>query len=223
MRPPRRGSKPRNQRRPRGTRRATVERALVPTSLGGATPRPTSPVRQPTTAGRDNVGVVVITPLDGQPIDGGATATAGTVRPPAVSTTPSVSARASQRRATELLRQGEAVAASRAFDALVMSNPLYEPRTSDLNPEALAAFRTSQKLILPVKAQRDYELAHGRARRRRRRPCARATRTKPRRSSTATLRTRRHNFASTSMPSSRRRPRSSPPLTRSSIPRPMLT
>ncbi len=40
-----------------------------------------------------------------------------------------------------------------------MSNPLYEPRTSDLNPEALAAFRTSQRLILPVKAQRNYELA----------------------------------------------------------------
>ena len=33
------------------------------------------------------------------------------------------------------------------------------PRTSDLNPEALAAFRASQRLILPVKVQRNYELA----------------------------------------------------------------
>jgi len=46
-----------------------------------------------------------------------------------------------------------------AFDALVMSNPLYEPRTSDLSPEALAAFRTSQKLMLPMVAQRDYDQA----------------------------------------------------------------
>ncbi len=57
-----------------------------------------------------------------------------------------------------------------------MSNPLYEPRTSDLNPEALAAFRASQRLILPVKAQRNYELATSRPRRRRRRPRARASR-----------------------------------------------
>jgi hypothetical protein len=46
-----------------------------------------------------------------------------------------------------------------AFDALVMSNPLYEPKTTDLTPEALSAFRTSQRLMLPVIAQRDYDRA----------------------------------------------------------------
>ena len=46
-----------------------------------------------------------------------------------------------------------------AFDALVMRNPLYEPRTSDLTPEALSAFRTSQRLQLPAVAQRNYERA----------------------------------------------------------------
>jgi hypothetical protein len=46
-----------------------------------------------------------------------------------------------------------------AFDALVMSNPLYEPRTTDLTPEALAAFRTSQRRLLPVVAQRSYDRA----------------------------------------------------------------
>lgn len=115
------------------------------------------------------MGVVVLTPLEGRPTENRpprpgvnpprATATGGTVHPPAVTTTPPPSARESQRRATALLQQGEAEAASRAFDALVMSNPLYEPRPSDLNPEALAAFRTSQRLILPVKTQRDFELA----------------------------------------------------------------
>jgi hypothetical protein len=137
-----------------------VTRTPVPSNVGtnapgpveGSTPRPTPPrVRQPLAAGRDGVGVVTITPHEGRPTD-------GTTRPPAV-TAPAVSARESQRRASDLLRQGEAEAASRAFDALVMSNPLYEPRTSDLNPEALAAFRSSQRLILPVKAQRNYELA----------------------------------------------------------------
>lgn len=46
-----------------------------------------------------------------------------------------------------------------AFDALVMSNPLYEPKTTDLTPEALSAFRTSQRLMLPVIARRDYDRA----------------------------------------------------------------
>ena len=130
-----------------------------------------------------------------------------------------VSARESQRRAADLLRQGEAEAASRAFDALVMSNPLYEPRSSDLNPEALAAFRTSQRLILPVKAQRNYDLAMaalaaGDADR------ALASPPKLRRSSTAVWRTRRRNCGSNSMPSSRRRTRPSRRPTRSSTPRP---
>ena len=46
-----------------------------------------------------------------------------------------------------------------AFDALVMSTPLYEPRSTDLTPEALAAFRASQRLLLPVIAQRNYDRA----------------------------------------------------------------
>ena len=46
-----------------------------------------------------------------------------------------------------------------AFDALVMSTPLYEPRSTDLTPEALAAFRASQRLLLPVIAQRSYDRA----------------------------------------------------------------
>ena len=79
-------------------------------------------------------------------------ATVGIVAPPP-------SPRDSERRATSLLAQGQLAEASRAFDSLVSSNPLYEPRTSDLTPEALAAFRTSQRLLLPVIAQRNYERA----------------------------------------------------------------
>jgi hypothetical protein len=45
------------------------------------------------------------------------------------------------------------------FDALIMANPLYEPKASDLTPEALAAFRASRKLLLPTIALRDYERA----------------------------------------------------------------
>ena len=40
-----------------------------------------------------------------------------------------------------------------------MSNPLYEPRTTDYTPEALVIFRQSQRLQLPLKAQRDYDAA----------------------------------------------------------------
>ena len=40
-----------------------------------------------------------------------------------------------------------------------MRNPLYEPRTSDLTPEALSAFRTSQRQQLPAIAQRNYDRA----------------------------------------------------------------
>ena len=46
-----------------------------------------------------------------------------------------------------------------AFDSLVMSNPLYEPKTSDLSPEAFAAFRASQRQLLPVIEQRTYDRA----------------------------------------------------------------
>ena len=46
-----------------------------------------------------------------------------------------------------------------AFDSLVMSNPLYEPKTSDLSPEALATFRASQRQLLPSIAQRTFDRA----------------------------------------------------------------
>jgi hypothetical protein len=69
------------------------------------------------------------------------------------------SLRESERRATQLLAQGQTVEAALAFDALVMSNPLYEPKASELTPESLAAFRTSQRLLLPVIAQRTYDRA----------------------------------------------------------------
>jgi len=45
------------------------------------------------------------------------------------------------------------------FDALLLANPLYEPKASDLAPESLTAFRSSQKLLLPLLAQRGYDRA----------------------------------------------------------------
>ena len=61
-----------------------------------------------------------------------------------------------ERQAATLRDQGRASAASMAFDGLVMSNPLYEPRSSDLTPEGLSAFRSSQRMLLPFIAQRQY-------------------------------------------------------------------
>ncbi len=77
----------------------------------------------------------------------------------ATSSPPLHSLRDSEMRATSLLAQGQALAASAAFDALVTSNPLYQPRPSDLTPEAQSAFRTSQQRLLPGIAQRDYDRA----------------------------------------------------------------
>jgi hypothetical protein len=45
------------------------------------------------------------------------------------------------------------------FDGLLLSNPLYEPKASDLPPESLTAFRSRQRLLLPVLAQRGYDRA----------------------------------------------------------------
>jgi hypothetical protein len=45
------------------------------------------------------------------------------------------------------------------FDALVQASPLYEPRQSDLTPEALAAFRNARNRLLPGIAIRDYDRA----------------------------------------------------------------
>ena len=70
---------------------------------------------------------------------------------------PSPSAREHERRATELLEGGKRDEATLAFDGLVMNNPLYEPRTTEMTPEALATFRQSQRRILPLKAQGNYD------------------------------------------------------------------
>jgi hypothetical protein len=67
------------------------------------------------------------------------------------------SPRESQRRATALIAQGQTTEAAMVFDALLLSNPLYEPKPTELTPEALATFRTSQQLLLPNIAQKDYE------------------------------------------------------------------
>jgi hypothetical protein len=70
-----------------------------------------------------------------------------------------VSPRESERRARELFEGGRADEASAAFDDLVRSNPLYEPRRTDLTPEALAAFRKSQQTILPEKVRSNVDRA----------------------------------------------------------------
>jgi hypothetical protein len=58
-----------------------------------------------------------------------------------------------------MLEKGLTAEASMALDAMVMANPLYEPRTTDMTPEALAAFRASQRTILPGTAQARYDRA----------------------------------------------------------------
>jgi hypothetical protein len=132
-----------------------------PTALVPSEPAPAPPsVRRPPPVVQIPPGVVT-TPLDGRttPVDPSRRAS-NTPRPAAtVGIMAPPSPRDSQRRATSLLAQGQLAEASMAFDSLVSSNPFYEPRTSDLTPEALAAFRASQRLLLPVVAQRNYERA----------------------------------------------------------------
>jgi hypothetical protein len=67
--------------------------------------------------------------------------------------------RESERRASELVAQGQTAQAAMVFDSLLMSNPLYEPKATDLTPESLTAFRASQKVLLPVLAVRGYDRA----------------------------------------------------------------
>ena len=91
----------------------------------------------------------------------------GTVRPealpkpaPVVITPPAVvspSPREHEKLASGLLEEGKPTEASQAFDNLVRNNPLYEPRRTDLTPEATSAFRKSQRTVLPAKAQDNYE------------------------------------------------------------------
>ena len=48
---------------------------------------------------------------------------------------------------------------SDSYDRVVLTNPLYEPRPTELTPEALAAFRASQRRLLPSIAARLLERA----------------------------------------------------------------
>jgi hypothetical protein len=140
----------------------------VSAELAGQTSgRPPQPAPRQTPARlpeRNRPGSVVATPIESRPTTAapraGSTPERSTETIGVVAPTPSPSSlRDSERRATSLLEQGQTAAASIAFDALVMRNPLYEPRTSDLTPEALSAFRTSQRQQLPAIAQRNYERA----------------------------------------------------------------
>lgn len=136
--------------------------ALVPLEPAVAPPtdRRPSPVAPPPAQPDRARASMEAAPLDSR------TTTANPRRP--VSSTPRPAAtagvvvtppslRESERRATSLLAQGQTAEASMAFDSLVLSSPLYEPRATDLTPEALAAFRTSQRQLLPVIAQRNYD------------------------------------------------------------------
>ncbi len=152
---------------------AGVEAPRAEPSARHQLPRPPSPppVRRPT--GRDGVGVVTITPLEGRPTDGDAIATSGRVRPPAVTPTPSLSPRESQRRAAELLRQGEAdgrvqsVRCARDFEPAL--------RAADIGPEPRGAGRVSHQSEADPAGEGSARLRPraSRPRRRRPRPCAR--------------------------------------------------
>ena len=138
-----------------------TERRDRETSVARASASPSTNRRPPSGApARDSAGVVVATPIESHHATGVPPRSGSNVGRPTntvvVNGPPAPPPRESERRATELLKQGQAEAASRAFDALVMSNPLYEPR--DLTPEGLSAFRTSQKL-LPAIALRNLDRA----------------------------------------------------------------
>jgi hypothetical protein len=70
-----------------------------------------------------------------------------------------VSSRDSERRAAALIAQGQTAEAGIVFDALLLSNPLYEPDPTSLTPEALDAFRASQRNLLPNIAQKNFDRA----------------------------------------------------------------
>ena len=105
---------------------------------------------------RNGRGVVVATPSRtreqrlGLDAPGTKRAASGTGRPQAMApvrhvTPASIIRREPERRATELLEQGKAGRSALAFDGLVMNNPLYEPRTTEMTPEALATFRRASE------------------------------------------------------------------------------
>jgi len=61
-----------------------------------------------------------------------------------------------QYRAFCLLALGRAVEAERAIEAVVSTDPLYQPRDSDASPRLRSAFATVRQRILPAVVQQDY-------------------------------------------------------------------
>ena len=109
---------------------------------------PAAPGASRTPAPRPAPGAVIGPTLPATP--SGRTATVSTA---------AITPRESERRASELLAQGQTAQAAMVFDSLLMSNPLYEPKATDLTPESMTAFRTSQRILLPVLAARGYDRA----------------------------------------------------------------
>jgi hypothetical protein len=125
--------------------------------------RPTTSARRsdapaPTTAGNrpSHQAGVPSEPRGGAP-KAEATLGASTVIISPPPSTGSLTSRDHERRARELAAAGRLDEASDAFDRLLLNNPLYEPRTNEITPEALAAFRKSQRTVLPSKALSDYD------------------------------------------------------------------
>src|SRR5262249_52477690 len=71
---------------------------------------------------------------------GSASATPATPTSESASAGTSGTARESERRATALIERGQTAQASSVFDSLLQSNPLYEPKPTELTPEALSTF-----------------------------------------------------------------------------------
>jgi hypothetical protein len=83
--------------------------------------------------------------------------TAREARLTATASAPVPSPRESERRANALIAQGQTAEAAMVFEGLLVASPLYEPKPSEITPEAMTTFRTTQRLILPGVAQRSYE------------------------------------------------------------------
>jgi hypothetical protein len=64
-----------------------------------------------------------------------------------------------ERRASALLASGLGHEAAHAFDSIVMRSPLHRLDSTRSSPEALAALRSSKRVLLPALARRHYEEA----------------------------------------------------------------
>jgi hypothetical protein len=146
---------------------STADGTGAPVSTSPATPTtravPSVPPDRLPRASTEPRGVVVVTPLENRigpiepprPFRAREKPTATLEVMPRIEPAPS-KLKEIERQAAALRDQGRASAASMASDSLVMSNPLYEPRTGALTPEGLSAFRSSQRTLLPLIAQRQY-------------------------------------------------------------------